>query len=56
MKRAGSGSIIFIGATASLRGMPRTAAFAPVTAAKLFLASSAQQSSSEINSHWCVNL
>ncbi len=29
MKRVGAGSIIFIGATASLPGMPRTAAFAP---------------------------
>ena len=38
MKRAGAGSIIFFGATASLRGMPRTAAFAPAKAAQRILA------------------
>ncbi|HUW79908.1 MAG TPA: SDR family NAD(P)-dependent oxidoreductase [Acidocella sp.] len=40
MKRKGAGSIIFIGATASLRGMPRTAAFAPAKAAQRILAES----------------
>ena len=40
MKAAGSGSIIFIGATASLRGGPRTAAFGPAKAAQRSLAES----------------
>jgi len=40
MKSAGSGTIIFIGATASLRGGPRTAAFAPAKAAQRSLAES----------------
>jgi NAD(P)-dependent dehydrogenase (short-subunit alcohol dehydrogenase family) len=40
MKTAGSGSIIFIGATASLRGGARTAAFAPAKAAQRSLAES----------------
>jgi NAD(P)-dependent dehydrogenase (short-subunit alcohol dehydrogenase family) len=40
MKAAGSGTIIFIGATASLRGGPRTAAFAPAKAAQRSLAES----------------
>ena len=40
MKKAGSGTIIFIGATASLRGGPRTAAFAPAKAAQRSLAES----------------
>jgi NAD(P)-dependent dehydrogenase (short-subunit alcohol dehydrogenase family) len=44
MKRAGTGSIIFIGATASLRGMPRTAAFAPAKAAQRILAESMARS------------
>ncbi len=38
MKAAASGTIIFIGATASLRGGPRTAAFAPAKAAQRSLA------------------
>ena len=38
MKAAASGAIIFIGATASLRGGPRTAAFAPAKAAQRSLA------------------
>jgi NAD(P)-dependent dehydrogenase (short-subunit alcohol dehydrogenase family) len=38
MKAAGSGAIIFIGATASRRGGPRTAAFAPAKAAQRSLA------------------
>jgi NAD(P)-dependent dehydrogenase (short-subunit alcohol dehydrogenase family) len=44
MKRNGAGSIIFIGATASLRGMPRTAAFAPAKAAQRILAESMARS------------
>jgi NAD(P)-dependent dehydrogenase (short-subunit alcohol dehydrogenase family) len=40
MKRKGAGSIVFIGATASWRGMPRTAAFAPAKAAQRSLAES----------------
>ena len=44
MKRVGAGSIIFIGATASLPGMPRTAAFAPAKAAQRILAESMARS------------
>jgi NAD(P)-dependent dehydrogenase (short-subunit alcohol dehydrogenase family) len=44
MKRKGAGSIVFIGATASLRGMPRTAAFAPAKAAQRILAESMARS------------
>lgn len=40
MKAAGSGSIVFIGATASRRGNARTAAFAPAKAAQRTLAES----------------
>ena len=40
MKRAGHGSIVFIGATASRRGVARTAAFAPAKAAQKSLAES----------------
>jgi len=40
MKAAGEGTIIFIGATASLRGGPKTAAFAPAKAAQRSLAES----------------
>src|SRR5579883_26172 len=40
MKRAGRGSIVFIGATASRRGNVRTAAFAPAKAAQRSLAES----------------
>ena len=40
MTAAGSGTIIVIGATASLRGGPRTAAFAPAKAAQRSLAES----------------
>jgi NAD(P)-dependent dehydrogenase (short-subunit alcohol dehydrogenase family) len=40
MRAAGAGTIIFIGATASLRGGPRTAAFAPAKAAQRSLAES----------------
>ncbi len=44
MKRRGAGSILFIGATASLRGMPRSAAFAPAKAAQRILAESMARS------------
>ena len=40
MKRRGSGAIILIGATASRRGVARTAAFAPAKAAQRSLAES----------------
>mgnify|MGYP001555706072 CR=1 FL=1 len=44
MKCSGAGGIIFIGATASLRGMPKTAAFAPAKAAQRILAESMARS------------
>lgn len=44
MKSAGSGTIIFIGATASRRGTPRTAAFAPAKGAQRLLAESMARS------------
>jgi NAD(P)-dependent dehydrogenase (short-subunit alcohol dehydrogenase family) len=44
MKARGGGSIIFIGATASRRGGPRTAAFAPAKAAQRSLAESMAKS------------
>ena len=44
MKAAGSGNIIFIGATASRRGGPQTAAFAPAKAAQRSLAESMARS------------
>jgi len=40
MKRAGKGSLVFVGATASRRGGPRTVAFAPAKAAQRSLAES----------------
>lgn len=40
MKDSGAGSIIFVGATASLRGVPMTAGFAPAKAAQRILAQS----------------
>jgi NAD(P)-dependent dehydrogenase (short-subunit alcohol dehydrogenase family) len=40
MKQAGRGSLVIVGATASRRGMPRTAAFAPAKAAQKSLAES----------------
>jgi NAD(P)-dependent dehydrogenase (short-subunit alcohol dehydrogenase family) len=40
MKIKGSGNIILVGATASLRGMPMTAGFAPAKAAQRILAQS----------------
>lgn len=44
MKAVGTGAIIFIGATASRRGTPRTAAFAPAKAAQRSLAESMARS------------
>jgi NAD(P)-dependent dehydrogenase (short-subunit alcohol dehydrogenase family) len=44
MRAASAGTIIFIGATASLRGGPRTAAFAPAKAAQRSLAESMARS------------
>jgi NAD(P)-dependent dehydrogenase (short-subunit alcohol dehydrogenase family) len=44
MKERGSGAILFIGATASRRGGPRTAAFAPAKAAQRSLAESMARS------------
>ncbi|HVY81328.1 MAG TPA: SDR family NAD(P)-dependent oxidoreductase [Steroidobacteraceae bacterium] len=44
MKAAGAGNIIFIGATASRRGGPKTAAFAPAKAAQRSLAESMARS------------
>ena len=44
MKAAGAGTIMFIGATASLRGGPQTAAFAPAKAAPRSLAESMARS------------
>jgi len=40
MKEKGTGDIIFVGATASLRGIPKTAGFAPAKAAQRILAQS----------------
>ena len=40
MKEKGSGNIVFVGATASLRGVPFTAGFAPAKAAQRILAQS----------------
>lgn len=40
MKTKGAGNIVFVGATASLRGMPKTAGFAPAKAAQRILAQS----------------
>jgi NAD(P)-dependent dehydrogenase (short-subunit alcohol dehydrogenase family) len=40
MRAAGAGSLIVVGATASRRGVPRTAAFAPAKAAQRSLAES----------------
>ena len=44
MKAAGNGAIVFIGATASRRGGPRSAAFAPAKAAQRALAESMARS------------
>lgn len=40
MKEAGAGNIVFVGATASLRGVPFTTGFAPAKAAQRILAQS----------------
>lgn len=40
MRLAGRGNIVFVGATASLRGIPKTAGFAPAKAAQRILAQS----------------
>ena len=44
MKRKGAGAIVFTGATASVRGGPRSAAFAPAKAAQRALAQSMARS------------
>jgi NAD(P)-dependent dehydrogenase (short-subunit alcohol dehydrogenase family) len=54
MKTAGSGSIVFIGATASRRGAPRTAAFAPAKAAQRSLAESMARSLWPAGIHVCL--
>ncbi len=54
MKSAGSGSIVFIGATASRRGGPRTAAFAPAKAAQRSLAESMARSLWPSGIHVCL--
>jgi NAD(P)-dependent dehydrogenase (short-subunit alcohol dehydrogenase family) len=54
MKKAGRGSIVFIGATASRRGGPRTAAFAPAKAAQRSLAESMARSLWPSGIHVCV--
>jgi NAD(P)-dependent dehydrogenase (short-subunit alcohol dehydrogenase family) len=54
MKKARSGAIVFIGATASRRGMPRTAAFAPAKAAQRYLAESMARSLWPSGIHVCM--
>ncbi|HSE13612.1 MAG TPA: SDR family NAD(P)-dependent oxidoreductase [Rudaea sp.] len=54
MKKAGSGSIVVVGATASRRGGPRTAAFAPAKAAQRSLAESMARSLWPSGIHVCV--
>jgi NAD(P)-dependent dehydrogenase (short-subunit alcohol dehydrogenase family) len=54
MKAAGAGTIVFIGATASRRGGPRTAAFAPAKAAQRSLAESMARSLWPAGVHVCV--
>jgi NAD(P)-dependent dehydrogenase (short-subunit alcohol dehydrogenase family) len=54
MKAAGKGSIVFIGATASRRGGPRTAAFAPAKAAQRSLAESMARSLWPSGIHVCL--
>ena len=51
MKEAGSGTIIFIGATASRRGGPRSAAFAPAKAAQRSLAESLARTLGPVGVH-----
>jgi NAD(P)-dependent dehydrogenase (short-subunit alcohol dehydrogenase family) len=54
MKAAGRGSIVFIGATASRRGGPRSAAFAPAKAAQRSLAESMARSLWPSGIHVCL--
>ncbi len=54
MKAAGAGSIVFIGATASRRGGPRSAAFAPAKAAQRSLAESMARSLWRAGIHVCL--
>ncbi len=54
MKTAGQGSIVFIGATASRRGGPRSAAFAPAKAAQRSLAESMARSLWPAGIHVCL--
>jgi NAD(P)-dependent dehydrogenase (short-subunit alcohol dehydrogenase family) len=54
MKKARHGAIVFIGATASRRGMPRTAAFAPAKAAQRSLAESMARSLWPAGIHVCL--
>ena len=54
MKRNGRGSIIIIGATASLRGVPTTAAVAPAKAAQRILAESMARSLGPAGIHVAV--
>ena len=51
MKERGRGSIVFIGATASRRGMPKTCAFAPAKAAQRSLAESMARTLWPLNIH-----
>jgi NAD(P)-dependent dehydrogenase (short-subunit alcohol dehydrogenase family) len=54
MKAAGTGAIVFIGATASRRGGPRSAAFAPAKAAQRALAESMARSLWPSGIHVCL--
>jgi NAD(P)-dependent dehydrogenase (short-subunit alcohol dehydrogenase family) len=54
MKTAGQGAIVFIGATASRRGGPRSAAFAPAKAAQRSLAESMARSLWPAGIHVCL--
>jgi len=54
MKAAGQGAIVFIGATASRRGGPRSAAFAPAKAAQRSLAESMARSLWPAGIHVCL--
>jgi NAD(P)-dependent dehydrogenase (short-subunit alcohol dehydrogenase family) len=54
MKAAGRGCIVFVGATASRRGGPRSAAFAPAKAAQRTLAESMARSLWPAGIHICL--
>jgi len=54
MKAAGAGSIVFIGATASRRGGPNSAAFAPAKAAQRSLAESMARTLWPLRIHVCL--